>query len=118
MSARHRTARDAADLDKLRAVPEGTPGAVPHTVTREVPVSIIARAGGQQEVVQHDAEACFGCACCIVWAVNLNTLADAIRHHDRTATDPDGYPNPEHDRAGCLVCQLIDGNLDAVGGVR
>jgi hypothetical protein len=108
VSARHRLERlsgkDSADLERLHAVPEGTPGAVPRTVTQEIPVSVIHRAGGAREVVRHDAEPCYGCACCVVWSVNLNTLAEAIRGHD----------GPQHPApADCLVCQMLAGNLDA-----
>ena len=87
-------------------VPEGTPGAVARTVTREIPVSVIQRAGVAPEVVQHDADPCFACACCVVWSVNLDTLAGAIRSHDL------GEHRAESFDLDCLVCQLLAGAAD------
>lgn len=93
---------------RRQVVPKGTPGAVPVTVTREVPVTILTDSDGGRTVVEHDtAEPCYGCACCAVWARSLDQLAAAMRtHHDEEHLVP-----LVHNHA-CMVCAMLAGALD------
>jgi hypothetical protein len=86
----------------LSAVP--SPGSQPVTVSREVPVTLLAGADGARQVVNHETdEPCYECACCALWARSLDTLGAAMRtHHDERHELPELHPD-------CLMCALLTG---------
>jgi hypothetical protein len=129
----NRADRRAADRGRtplgLSATP--APGARPVTVTREIPVTVLASGDGSRQVVNHDTdEPCFGCPCCALWARSLDALAAAIREHEDGGHSQ--LPDGRHDRVcplvwwdndnarctcveylpGCLVCQMLAGAVD------
>jgi hypothetical protein len=86
----------------------------PRTVSREVPVTILRDGDGTMSVINHEtAEPCYGCACCVVWASNLDQLAGAIRTHEDERHGA-GVPveDPAADRSACLVCAMLAGAID------
>lgn len=106
------------------------PGSRPVTVTREIPVTVLASGDGSRQVVNHDTdEPCFACPCCALWARSLDALAAAIREHEDGGHTQ--LPDGRHDRVcplvwdgehrrctcvaylpGCLVCQMLAGAVD------
>jgi len=124
LSADELTARDhhpsnRAARRQLSTTP--APGSVPVQVSRELPVSIIMGADGSRQVVEMDtAEPCFGCACCALWSITVDSLRVAMVEHEngRHSGQGAGYDLPARRTAaadtfaGCLVCQLLAGVVD------
>lgn len=87
----------------LSAVPG--PGSRPVTVTREVPLTLLAAAGGgAPQVVNHETdEPCYECPCCALWSRSLDFLGDAMRtHHEERHEVPELWPD-------CLMCAMLTG---------
>ena len=92
---------------RLSAVPHE--GSEPVTVSREIPVTMIAGAGGRQEVVQTDTdEPCYACKCCVLWVKTVEQLRASMLEHENGQHGGFGEALP-----GCLVCQLLTGAADA-----
>jgi hypothetical protein len=89
-------------------------GSEPVRVSREVPVVIIAGAGGAQEVVEVEtAEPCYGCKCCVLWTRSVDTLRlSMIEHEEGLHADCGPKILPIEMFPGCLVCQLLGGAAD------
>jgi hypothetical protein len=100
--------------DRRRLSSKPSPGSEPVTVTRQVPVTIIAGADGSRTVVETDsAEPCYACPCCVLWAVTFDKLRLALVEHEDGQHAAEGPPVDFVTRLpGCLVCQLLAGVVD------
>ena len=113
---RHTYARTYTGPDGRALSATPLPGSEPVTVSRSVPVSMIAGADGAREVVDLEtAKACLTCKCCAVWHYGLDQLRAAMVTHYQD--DHQWIARDTAGRAGafpeCVVCQLMAGAADA-----
>ena len=75
---------------------------------REIPVHILAKADGTQEVIGPEAEPCNGCRCCVIWTRDLQMVRDAIMTHSEN-----GHSKNFRDLQTCPVCFIASGGIDS-----
>jgi hypothetical protein len=91
------------------------PGSRKVTVSRSVPVTMIAGADGTQAVAVDTEDPCYSCKCCAIWAHGLAQLRAAMIEHEEGQHgmfDQDGSKSGEPRLPGCLVCQVLVGAAD------
>lgn len=73
-----------------------------HQVERSIPVKMLMRADGTQEMIGPDSVVCLTCPCCMVWTKELQEFRDAAVRHFRE-DHLESFPS------GCAICWIYMG---------
>jgi hypothetical protein len=78
-----------------------------HQVERSIPVKMLVRSDGTQEMIGPDSVVCLTCPCCVIWTQELQEFRDAaVRHLNESHALLPGYAGAD---LTCQICWIFTG---------